>query len=236
MAQRKAGMKIRTVALMVFFTAIFALSFAIPAMPSFHEPEVRPFLYCKITEFAPSPDSGHPESRLAAGKFLVASRNVEDPRFRETVILLIKYDSEGAMGLIVNRSTDARLSEVFSEIKGLQKRNDTFFVGGPVGLNQVFVLIRSKHPPDESLLIPRDIYITSNIDSFKRIVENAEADERFRVYAGYAGWSPGQLEMEVSRGDWHIIKADAETIFDRDPSSIWQELIVRSSGTQVKLW
>lgn len=175
------------------------------------------------------------EVRLAKGKFLVASRHLKDPNFSETVVLLIDYNWHGAMGLVINRPTEVRLSTVLPEIEGLQQRMDTVYIGGPVARGQMLVLIRSASQPERSRRVFDDIYVSSSRTVLQRMTGHADVEERYRVYAGHAGWAPGQLEREVSRGSWHILQADAETLFDKAPSEIWPELIRRSSVRWVRL-
>lgn len=173
--------------------------------------------------------------KLSRGEFLVASKSLLDPLFKESVVLIVKYDYGGAMGLIINKPTEVKLMTIFPEIKGLQKKIDTVFIGGPVARNRMFMLIRTDNLPEESFYVFHNIYLSSSMAVLKRMADDSKAEERFRVFDGYAGWLPGQLEREISRGDWHIIKADAETIFDKDPSVIWPELIRRSSSIQARL-
>lgn len=188
--------------------------------------------------YRPSLYGAIPEHRLqmggrpAKGKFLVASRAIADPRFRETVILLIRHDRNGAMGLIINRPGTVKLSALFPEVKELEKRADTMFLGGPVGRNEIFMLIRSKGIPEESLYVMKEVYVSSSLTLLKRIAGDSKAKEKFRLYDGYAGWGSGQLEQELLRGDWHILEADAETVFEKDSEKIWQEFILRSSAIE----
>ncbi len=162
------------------------------------------------------------------GMFLVASQDLRDPNFSETVVLLIDYNPQGAMGLVINRPTQMKLSTVLPEIEGLKKRNDTVYIGGPVARMQMMLLIRSVDPPDGSLHIFEDVYVSSSGTVIQRMIDAVRPEERFRIYMGYAGWAPGQLDRELSRGDWHLLQADTETLFDRAPQEIWQELIRQS--------
>ena len=167
---------------------------------------------------------------LSKGKFLVASRNMQDPRFMETVVLLLKYDTKGATGLIINRPTEVKISEVFPDIAGPQQKTAFFLIGGPVAINQVFILLRSGSPVEDAENIFRDVHVSPYMSVLRRVFSGNTEEENFRVYAGYAGWMPGQLDLEVSRGDWHILQADAETIFKTKLSEIWSELISRSTS------
>jgi putative transcriptional regulator len=171
---------------------------------------------------------------LAKGKFLVASRRLRDPNFKETVVLLIDYGLGGAMGLIINRPSEVKLATVFPDIKELKERKDTICVGGPVAVNQMLLLVGSPQVPEASKEVTQDVYISSSWKVLERLMKNVVKDERFRIFAGYAGWAPNQLDFEKARGDWHVLKADAETVFDRKPSEVWQELILRASVKWVR--
>jgi putative transcriptional regulator len=176
-----------------------------------------------------------PEIKPARGKFLVASRQLLDPQFSETVVLLIEYNSAGAMGVIINRPSELKLSEVLPELEVLRQRPDIVYLGGPVAKNQLLLLIRTSSPPEDSYRVFKDIYVTSSQAVIQRILRDRKGEERFRAYAGYAGWAPGQLDHEILRGGWHVIRADAGTVFDRSASEIWPDLIQRSSAKWVRL-
>ena len=175
------------------------------------------------------------DRKLTKGKFLVAARKLADPNFSQTVVLLVDYDQGGAMGVIINRPTEMKLSMVFKDIKELQKRTDTVFAGGPVMRNQLLLLLRTDAPPEGSLRVLQDVYVASQLSLIGQMIKNEEKGDRFRVYAGSAGWAPGQLDHEVKRGDWHILPADADTVFNKAPYEIWPELIHRSALKFVKL-
>lgn len=177
----------------------------------------------------PKERPGGPGTReeLAKGKFLVASRQLEDPNFRETVVLLIEYGLDGAMGLVINRPSAVKLATVFPDIEELKQRKDTIFVGGPVAVNQMLLLIRSSKMPEDATAVVPDVYISSSWKVLERLMKKTTQDEGFRLFAGYAGWAPSQLDFERTRGDWYVLKADAESIFSQNPSELWQELIRR---------
>ncbi len=171
---------------------------------------------------------------LAKGVFLVAGNNMSAPLFMESVIYLISYDKNGAMGVIINHPTKVGLSEVLPDIKGMLKRDDPIYMGGPVAINQLMMIIRSGTPPAGSLQLFDHVYISSDTGYLKRMIDNPGADEQFRVYAGYAGWAPGQLEREISRNDWLVTEADAKFLFDKPASSVWPELIETMPSLEVR--
>jgi putative transcriptional regulator len=171
----------------------------------------------------------------AKGKFLVASRQLLDPNFSQTVVLLIDYQEHGAMGLIINRPSELKLSEALPEMQELQQRPDTIYLGGPVARNQLLLLIRTASPPEGSQQVFADIYLTSSPTVIERMIKDSKVEERFRLYAGYAGWGAGQLDNEIAMGGWHVMRADVETVFDRSAPEIWPDLIYRSSARWVRL-
>lgn len=195
----------------------------------------------KIQEHALWPSLTHLSSKipsdrkLAKGKFLVAARKLKDPNFSQTVVLLIDYDPNGAMGVIINQPTEMKLSMVFADIKELRNRTDTIFLGGPVMQDQLMLLVRTVAQPAASLRVFQNVYVASQLKIIEQMIKNEPKGDRFRVYAGYAGWAPGQLNQEVKRGDWLILPADADTIFNKAPSEIWPELIHRSSLKYVRI-
>ena len=170
-----------------------------------------------------------PEKKLAQGKFLVADRKMMDPNFRETVVLLIRYGTDGAMGLVINRPVPVKLSTILPDMKDLDRSTEPLYLGGPVQPSMVLLLVRSANPIGSSMLVFDDVYLSSSQELLQRLIEKPVKEERFQIYAGYTGWAPNQLESEYDRGYWHVLKADTETLFDKNSSEIWQELIQRVS-------
>ena len=170
---------------------------------------------------------------LAVGKFLVASRDLGDPNFAKTVILVVHYKAdEGAVGLVVNRATDVPISRVFQDLKEAKSRTDPVYVGGPVELNTVMALLKSSIKPESATRVFNGVYLISNKDLLKATLASGAEPGVFHAYVGYAGWGAGQLEHEVDLGAWHIMPADAATVFHSDPDSVWPRLI-RRTETQV---
>ncbi|MBZ5611160.1 MAG: YqgE/AlgH family protein [Acidobacteriia bacterium] len=167
--------------------------------------------------------------QLAAGRFLVASRELGDPNFAEAVVLLLQYDAEqGAMGLIVNRRSDLPLSRLFQDMKEAKGRTDTVYMGGPVELTNVLALLWSRSKPEDAKRVFGDVYLVNSKDLLqKTLAAGVEADS-FHVFVGYAGWGQSQLEHEVELGAWHILAADAGNLFSSDPDSVWQRLVRRT--------
>ena len=183
----------------------------------------------------PGTAGGKAAKALAKGKFLVAGRRLMGPNFGQTVILLIRHGADGAMGLVINRPLQVKLSTVFPDIKELSGKKENLYLGGPVEPTAILLLTRSAKPPQASTAVFGDVYLSYSPKVLRRLIEKPDQNERFRIYAGYAGWAPGQLEAECDRGDWHVLDADAEILFDRNAPDIWQELIQRVSVKWVRI-
>jgi putative transcriptional regulator len=181
-----------------------------------------------------SPCDSRPQPKLEKGKLLVASRELSDPHFSETVILLIAYGPNGTMGIILNRPSDVKLATVLPDIKPLRRRPDTIYLGGPVLTNHVLLLVRSNKPPGDSLLVFDDVYASSSLATLSHALGRQGPKDQFRAYAGHAGWAAGQLEAEVERGDWYVTRADADTVFTKSPKQLWPTLMPRVEGDWVR--
>ncbi|MFN3323109.1 MAG: YqgE/AlgH family protein [Bryobacteraceae bacterium] len=172
--------------------------------------------------------SGVRIKRLDVGKFLVASRDLPDPNFSETVVLLTQYDEEAVMGLVINRPTRIPLSRVFEEVQDAKGGSDPIFSGGPVRTAGVLALHRSPTKVEEAQRIFDDVYLVSTTRLLEKLLLAGPDRSVFRVYLGYAGWAPGQLEREVELGAWHIFPGDSAAVFHLEPESVWPRLIRRT--------
>lgn len=181
---------------------------------------------------APSPAGGQLRSgsvkELSAGKLLVAARGLPDPNFAEAVILLAEHSAESSMGLIINRRTDVSLARLFPELKQAQGLSSALFVGGPVSPDGVLALLRSAAPHANSRRVLDDVYMIATREALEESIVARVEQNRFRVYVGYAGWGPGQLERETTHGAWHVFRADTAAVFDPDPDTLWQRQIRRT--------
>jgi len=162
---------------------------------------------------------------LAAGKLLVASRDLADPNFAETVVLLVHYDGQDVVGLILNRRTGMPLSQVLDDLKAARDRSDPVYLGGPLETRLVFALLRSSAQIVGAEPIFGEVYLISARTLFDQTISAQPGPGVFHVYLGYAGWSVDQLRKEVALGAWFIFPADASTVFNPDPDSLWSQMI-----------
>jgi len=169
---------------------------------------------------------------LGAGKLLVASRDLGDPNFAQTVVLLVHYDAEGVVGLILNRRSRVPLSRVLDDLKAAKDRSDPVYLGGPVEPAAVFGLLQSQAKVEGAEHVFGRVYMISTKPLFEKTISAQPAPDVFHAYMGYAGWTAGQLRMEVALGAWFIFPADAGAVFNADPDALWSQMIHK---TELKL-
>ena len=168
--------------------------------------------------------------RLEKGVFLVASRRMTDPRFRETVILVTEHGEQGAIGIIVNRPMDIDMAEIFPDMESLKDHAMHPYIGGPIHPTFLSALVNTSHTQKDMSPVIDGVFFGLGTGFVIDLISDMKKDDRLHVYFGYAGWTAGQLEMELHRGDWYIIKADTQAIFDKDPAGLWRDYIKQVSG------
>jgi putative transcriptional regulator len=172
-----------------------------------------------------------PGPKPEKGKLLVAARQILDPGFAESVVLLLAYDKEGgAMGIIVNQPMPLKLATVLPDVRSLARRSDHLWRGGPVLPASLLVLVRSKTPVDGSDVVFEDVRVLTSRDAFRRVLDGQLPRTRLRAFAGHAGWGPGQLEAEIARGDWIVMPAKADQVFSETPEAVWPGLVEHGEG------
>lgn len=166
---------------------------------------------------------------LAAGRILVATNKSRDPGFARTVILLVHYDVQGAIGLTLNRRLDVPLSRVFPDMKEAKELSAPVWAGGPLSTG-VMVLYRSRTRPENASPVCPGVYLITDKSALAKLLAASGARPSvLRVYAGYAGWSQQQIKNEVDLGLWYIFGGEAGVVFDPKPESLWSRLIQQTS-------
>lgn len=153
------------------------------------------------------------------GDFLVADKDIADPRFRDRTIFLIQHDAKGSAGLVIDRPSRLPVASVLGEDSKLSAQKALLSYGGPVEPKTILALVKVKnHPPEPSDEVLPSLYVTGAfvLDEWPEFDEETVA---YRVFAGYAGWAPGQLEAELKREDWRIEPSDEEALFAGDDVS-----------------
>jgi putative transcriptional regulator len=167
---------------------------------------------------------------LAVGKLLVTPRDAPDPAFAESVILLVHYDRESAVGLMINRRTTVPLSRALRNLKGVGQRSDPAYIGGPVETHTAMAMLRSNTKPDSGVQVLERIFLIPSRAAVEKALANGKNDDDLRVYVGYCGWGPGQLDNETRLGAWYVLDANAALVFDPNPDTVWSRLIARSES------
>jgi putative transcriptional regulator len=167
-----------------------------------------------------------------SGHFLIASKHLRDPNFFRTVVLMIEHGENGAMGLVVNRPSPVSVSRALEGHFEIPDDGNMVFTGGPVDSSALLILHDSPELKGEDAAIVADLYVGSSAEVFEQIMRDASTgvlELTYRVYAGYAGWAPEQLEGEIARGDWVTMPASKEFVFHEDPYSLWGLLLKKSA-------
>jgi putative transcriptional regulator len=165
--------------------------------------------------------------------FLVAKKGMPDPFFKDSVVLVTNA-AVAPIGVIINKPLDVTLAKALPDAEKLKARDERLYFGGPVSANEVIFVFRSKKPVENALRVLDGIYITGSREVLDGLFARENPLEGLRIYAGHAGWSPGQLEGEIARGDWDLLPADDASIFASKPEDLWLEMRRRASATKVR--
>jgi putative transcriptional regulator len=168
----------------------------------------------QIEQISPAPGS--------SSFLLVASQQIADPRFRQTVILVTRHGNTGPIGVIINRPQDITLDKLFPEYPVAKDFN--LFEGGPVYPQQFSYLVRGADAVKGALTISRNVYLAYDSALLGELLGGKRHYTGLRVMRGLASWASGQLEYEIERGDWFVMPLDEAVIFDHPPSEMWREL------------
>src|SRR4051812_34607436 len=133
------------------------------------------------------------------GQLLIASPALTEPTFSRTVILLTEHTDEGAMGVVLNRPSTAQVSDAVPELAGLAGDDTPIYVGGPVQTEALIVLAEFRDRAAAAAIVVADVGLVSADVETETLIE---ATRRARVFAGYSGWGPGQLESELEAEAW----------------------------------
>jgi putative transcriptional regulator len=178
--------------------------------------------------FAPVADA--PDIASLTGQLLIASPNIGDPRFAHTVILMVKHDKEGALGIVINRPVGEKSiaslleapGEDVSDIEGTLR----VFAGGPVQPELGFVVHSAEYRRDDTIDVDGRVAMTAS-RQILRDIGHHRGPEKTLFALGYAGWGPGQLDAELARHDWFTAPEEPKLIFDDDRANLWDDAMAR---------
>ena len=160
-------------------------------------------------------------SENVAGRLLVATPVISGPPFARSVVLVVEHDTTGAVGVILTLPTEVAVTEVLPDYGLTIVEPAVVFVGGPVSTDTAVVLGSSSGGPFTMAAPGLGLGVIDAEDPPPDLRET-------RVFAGYSGWSPGQLEAELDEGSWWVLPASPDRVFDPDPTGLWS-LVVRSA-------
>ena len=166
-----------------------------------------------------------PQSNLV-NQYLLATPSIRDPLFASSVIYMCEHSVEGSMGMVINHLSDENLGSIFKQLEIdcdiPHIINKPVYIGGPVKLQQGFVLHTASSGWDKSIEIDDQIYLTSSRDLLEAIANN-EGPEQYLVLLGFSGWSAGQLEQELQSNSWLTTHSSLNITFNQDIDLKWQQ-------------
>jgi putative transcriptional regulator len=169
--------------------------------------------------------------RSLRGQLLVAGPALEDPSFRRTVVLIGEHGEEGAMGIVLNRVSGVLVDDAVPPMSALAGPDEPVYLGGPVQPQAVVVLADFADPGAADLVVETVGFLPGEIEDLADLGHL----RRVRVFAGYAGWAPGQLEGELEEGSWIVLDARASDVFTATPDRLWAEVLRRGGPAHAVL-
>lgn len=163
------------------------------------------------------------------GTFLVARRELNNPLFGKTVILMLpKNTTPLVVGLIVNKPTRVQLRDVFPDSRAPREKLDAkAYFGGPVDVDSPSAIFRSPTPPKNAIPVFDDVYVTFDGSTITALAENPQQASPVHIFLGRSQWAPEQLQNEVAKGAWYTTRGDADAIFSSHPETAWPTLLKR---------
>jgi putative transcriptional regulator len=170
-----------------------------------------------------------------SGRLLVATPLLEDPNFRRAVVLIVDdRESEGTIGVVVNRPSDVPVSDVLPSWAGVVTAPTVVFSGGPVSTDSALALALARGRADpvgwrplDSAPVMRRVGLV-DLEAPPEML--ARGITSFRVFAGYAGWGRGQLQAEIGEGSWYVLRGEPADAFTADPGRLWRAVLHRQGG------
>ncbi len=173
------------------------------------------------------------QRKFLQGQLLLDSGGLGGSFFERTVVLICQHDAEGAFGLILNRALGKTVGEMIVADLPETLKESPLFLGGPVQPSALSFLHTDHFIPD-AIALP-NLALGHSLDELIEVGESFSPAKKVRLFAGYAGWSPGQLESEMKRKAWLTFPASLDLVFETPPEQLWQNILRRKGGWQNKL-
>jgi putative transcriptional regulator len=165
---------------------------------------------------------------------LVANPALADPNFAGTVVLAVRVDEGGPLGVILNRPTELTLRSLYQDREDLGDRNDIVYFGGPVQPDALLFAFRSATAPPKGMAVAGDVYISGFSEVLAELLRHPEHAAEQRFYIGYTGWAEGQLEAEIRAGGWYVLPLDLKRVFAPDTGGMYEELLKRATTPRIE--
>ncbi len=172
------------------------------------------------------------DGKYLKGQLLLDSGQLRGSFFQRTVVLICQHDAEGAFGLVLNRATGSNAGEMILADLPNALKECPLFLGGPVQPSALSYLLTDAFIPEANVL--PNLTLGHSLDTLIEVGESFSASQKVKLFAGYAGWSSGQLEDEMKRKAWLTHPASLELVFDTNPDQLWQK-ILRQKGGQYRI-
>ncbi len=160
-----------------------------------------------------------------AGRILISRPDASDPIFNATITLLLEHGSEGALGVVINRPSSTTMADTFPDWEDMAANPGVLFAGGPVDSDALIALGRPEQTEGDLVLGAHSV----DLDEQPALVR-AEGVSAVRIFAGYAGWHPGQLEGEIANEDWWVVDGNIDDLFSPNPNDLWANVLRRQGG------
>ncbi len=161
------------------------------------------------------------------GQLLIAGATLPDPNFARAVVLICEHTEDGALGLVLNRPGELTVGEAATDLEPIAGDDAPIDIGGPVQPDALLVLAEFDDPDVAGMHVVGAVGIMGD---GRTIDELVDVTGRVRIFAGYAGWGPGQLDAELDRDDWFVAPATVDDIFDTDADELWRRVLARKGG------
>ena len=168
------------------------------------------------------------KSKFLKGQLLLDSGQLGGSFFQRTVVLICEHNAEGAFGLVLNREMGSKVGEMLVADLPEPLKECPLFLGGPVQPTALSFLHSGSFIPDANVL--PNLSLGHSLDALLELGESFAADRKVKLFAGYSGWSPGQLEDEMKREAWLTHPASLELVFEPDPARLWKNILQQKGG------
>ena len=178
---------------------------------------------CAFLVFAASclPCGAAGADRSPSAIFLVARGALTDPFFAHSVVLVMNNLAPAPLGIIINRPTSLPVARLFPDVGRLRYAQAKVYFGGPVDFQSVWFLFRARTPPGRAVEVLNGVYLSADGSLLRHLLARTRPMAGLRIFAGHAGWAPGQLQAEIRAGYWTLRRADAGSIFGHASDYPW---------------